>query len=221
MTSSYAIRWERALRRHPRTVVISGFWIGVVLLVTLGTKVVGANSSTAAAGSPVFSATEWAKREFPKIQAAVSGRAIPIAKFAAAVKNDPANAVRKYGVTVQGGIAPIVSVTFSGVAGTPTSGDYPLKVPGLPSGITVLIQTGPAIINTNLRDATGTITFGQFVDQIAYQNAASALNEELKRSVLSRLNVGHLTGKTLTGVGVFAYTDPHNWLITPVKLSAS
>ncbi len=80
------------------------------------------------------------------------------------------------------------------------------------------MQTGPAIMGTDLRDGTGTIQFGQFTNQIDYQNAGSALNKEMKKQVLSKLDTADLTGKTVSVVGVFQLTDPAKWLVTPVSL---
>ena len=42
------------------------------------------------------------------------------------------------------------------------------------------MQTGPAINGTDLRDAPGEIKFGQFTNQIEYQNAGAALNNAMK-----------------------------------------
>ena len=88
----------------------------------------------------------------------------------------------------------------------------------MPSTLVVRVQTGPAINGTDLRDATGTIAFGQFVNQIDYQNAGSALNKEMKKQVLSKIDTATLTGKTISVVGAFKLINPNNWLVTPVKL---
>jgi ABC-type branched-subunit amino acid transport system ATPase component len=61
------------------------------------------------------------------------------------------------------------------------------------------VQTGPAINGTDLRDATGTIEFGQFTNQIEYQDAGSAINNEMKKAVLAGLDPSALTGKTAIG----------------------
>ena len=109
---------------------------------------------------------------------------------------------------------------LTGAAGKGDLGIYDIHVPGLPDGFKVQLQTGPAINGTDLRDATGTIQFGQFTNQIEYQNAGSALNKEMKKQVLSKVDVANLAGKTVAGVGAFrAAADPMTWLVTPVKLS--
>jgi len=167
----------------------------VVLIVAIamgfGTKIVKiGEDSTGQSGA--FSPEQFGQTEFPKIQAAVEKRAVDAATLAAAVAKDQAAAVKAYGVP--GNTGPELSVKFTG--------------------------TGPAINGTDLRDATGTITFGQFVNQIEYQNAGSALNNALKKAVLSKVDTSKLTGKKITVVGVFELINPNNWLVTPVTLSA-
>ena len=91
-------------------------------------------------------------------------------------------------------------------------------MPGLPDGVGVRLQTGPAINGTDLRDATGLIQFGQFTNQIEYQNAGSALNNEMKKDALAGVDTASLGGKTIKVVGVFRLVNPKNWLVTPVRL---
>ena len=100
-------------------------------------------------------------------------------------------------------------------------GKLPPPVPaslGLPDTIAVKVQTGPAINGTSLRDATGTIQFGQFVNQIEYQNAGSALNKEMKKQILANVDTANLKGKTIQVVGAFKLINPKKWLVTPVTL---
>jgi predicted lipoprotein len=190
---------------------------GVVLLaaMALDTKVVRIGSA-ADVKPNAFSPAEFGKTEFPKIQAAVESRAVAAPTLAAAIVKDKAAAVKQYGVPA--GIGPEMSVKFTGVAGKAESGVYEVKVADVPSTLLVRVQTGPAINGTDLRDATGAITFGQFVNQIDYQNAGSALNKEMKRQVLSKIDATALTGKTISVVGVFKLINPNSWLVTPVKL---
>ncbi len=115
-------------------------------------------------------------------------------------------------------MGPEMSVKFTGVACKENSGVYEVKVPGLPDSLLIRVQTGPAINGTDLRDATGDINFGQFMNQIDYQNAGYAINTEMKKEVLAKVDTAKLTGKTISVVGVFQLTNPNGWLITPVKL---
>lgn len=190
--------------------------IGLVLVaaMALDTKVVRMGSSTDVQPG-VFSPAAFGKSEFPKVQAAVESRAVDAATLASAIASDKAAAGKQYGVKAS--LGPEIPVKFTGVAGKEDAGVYDVAVDGI-SGVAVRVQTGPAIMGTDLRDSTGTIEFGQFTNQIEYQNAGSALNKEMKKQVLSKVMTGPLTGKTVSVVGVFQLTDPNTWLVTPVKL---
>ncbi len=199
-----------------RTLLRFGVPLIVLVAMVLGTKFVSTSSSVAS-GPKKFSAAEYGKTEFPKVQAAIRKRAVPAATLAQGIAADQAAAAKKYGVDA--GTGPEMSVSFTGVATTSTSGIYTVKVAGLPAGLLVRVQTGPAINGTDLRDATGDITFGQFTNQINYQNAASALNQQMKSKVLAGVDAAHLSGKTISVVGVFQLINPTGWLVTPAELS--
>jgi len=213
VTTSTKKKLSPAARRSITTVVV----LIVAIAMGFGTKIVKiGEDSTGQSGA--FSPEQFGQTEFPKIQAAVEKRAVDAATLAAAVAKDQAAAVKAYGVP--GNTGPELSVKFTGTVGEGQSGVYHVAVDGVPASVTVRVQTGPAINGTDLRDATGTITFGQFVNQIEYQNAGSALNNALKKAVLSKVDTSKLTGKKITVVGVFELINPNNWLVTPVTLSA-
>ncbi len=163
----------------------------------------------------VFSPETFGASEFPKTQASIEERAVDAKTLAEAILANKADAGKKYGV---GAVGPVIPITFTGVAGEAKSGIYTVAADGLPEGITIRVQTGPAINGTELRDATGTIVFGQFTNQIEYQDAGSALNNEMKRQVLAGIDTKTLTGKTITVTGVFKLVNPKNWLVTPVRI---
>ena len=165
----------------------------------------------------VFSAATFGKAQFPKVQSAIEGRAVDAAVLAAALDKDQAAAETQYSVPAPAG--PEYSVKFTGKVGQQDSGVYGVAIPGVPETIHVSVQTGPAINGTDLRDATGSIKFGDFSNQIDYQNAGSALNSEMKKEVMSKIDASDLTGKTISVVGAFELSDPAEWVVTPVKLT--
>ncbi len=217
-----SVRSEAAPRRRAnprsRAAILSAGVVILIAAMALDTKVVKIGSP-ADAQPNAFSPAEFGKSEFPKVQSGVEGRAVDAATFIAAVAKDKDAAAKQYGVPTPAGIGVEISVKFTGVAGTAASGVYPVQIDGAPSTLRVRVQTGPAINGTDLRDATGSISFGQFVNQIDYQNAGSALNKEMKQLVLSKIDTAALSGKTISVVGVFTLINPNNWLVTPVELS--
>lgn len=213
MTPSIKHQGKRGMR------VVIGIVLLAILLIAMAmsTKIVKIGSG-ADTQTKEFEPEAYGK-QFPKTQAAIEKRAVDAATLAAAIAKDQDAAGKQYGIA-GGGIGPEMSVKFSGVAGKEDSGVYEVKVPGLPDSLVIRVQTGPAINGTDLRDATGDISFGQFTNQIDYQNAGYAINTEMKKQVLSKVDTAKLTGKTVDVVGVFQLINPNGWLITPVKLDA-
>ncbi|MBA8991108.1 putative lipoprotein [Curtobacterium pusillum] len=202
-------------RRVVRRIVLAAVVLVVVVAMAFSVKVVG-KGSTVGAGPAAFSASAWGKEHFPKVQRAIAKRAVPATELAPAVLADQAAAGKKYGVDA--GTGPELSTTFTGTVGAPQDGIYPVTVQGLPSDLLIRIQTGPAINGTDLRDATGTVEFGQFTNQIDYQNAGAALNDQLKKQVLSKVDTDSLQGKTVEVTGAFQLINPKGWLVTPSEL---
>lgn len=201
-----------------------GVWALVVVIVIvamgLGTKVVS-GSALAATAPKVFSASDYGKKEFPKVKALILSKANDLSVVATAIQADATNAAKSYGV-VEGTSFPVYSIKLTGVAGTvDAAGMLPITVTGMPGGIVVRVQTGPAISGTALRDATGTIHFPQFVNQIQYQDAGSALTDELKKQVLSSIKASDFAGKTVTVIGAFQLVNPASYLITPVQIGVN
>lgn len=204
-------------RITPRAQIILASSAALVLVaaMALDTRVVRIGSS-ADVPSNVFSPEKYGTSEFPKVQAGIESRATDAATLAAAVTKDQTAAETKYGIAADAGAE--FPVKFTGKVGKQDSGVYDVTVAGVPDTVHISVQTGPAITGTDLRDGTGLIAFGQFHNQIEYQNAGSALNKEMKKQVLAKIGTDDLTGKTISVVGVFQLTDPTAWVVTPVKL---
>lgn len=197
-----------------------GIWAGIVVVVlialALGTKVVPSDDPLAQGGQK-FNPETFGAEMFPSVQSGVSERAVDAPTLATAIATDPSAAAVEYGLQSSGGT--VYSTSFVGVVGEGQSGIYEVVVEGFPEDTLMRVQTGPAINGTELRDATGEFQFGQFTNQIEYQNAAAALNDELKTQVLSNVDAANLTGKTIEVTGVFTLINPASWLVTPVELS--
>ncbi|WP_156357279.1 DUF2291 domain-containing protein [Frigoribacterium sp. Leaf263] len=202
-------------RKRNRTIATVAVLAVLLVAMGLSTKVVGADSDLGA-GPEAFSAEAWGAENFPTIQEGIAERAVPADELATAILADPTAAGAEYGVDA--GTGPEISTTFTGTVGAGEAGIYPVTVEGVPSDILIRIQTGPAINGTDLRDATGTVEFGQFTNQIDYQDAASALNEQLKSTVLDGIDTTALEGRTVEVTGAFQLINPAGWLVTPSDL---
>ena len=196
--------------------IAAGLAAVLVAAIVLDTKVVpigGENDVRQAAFSP----DAYGDQEFPRVQDFVVGRAVDALKLAPEVLADKAAAAKQYGTTSSTGA--IMMVRITGIVGDGASGLVDLAADGMPPEIRVRVQTGPAINGTDLRDAPGDIAFGQFKNQIEYQNAASGINRAMKRAVLDQIDVAGLKGKTIEVVGAFRLVNPKNWMITPVGVT--
>ena len=216
VTTSVAVK-----RKGMRPLVKRLIWIGliVVLLIAMGlsTKIIQKGSSEAA-GAGQFSAAEYGRSQFPKIQSYISQHAVDATTLAAAAKADATAAGKKYGQTTDGATY-IIPVKFTGVVGTvPSDGYTPITVAGLPSDIKVGLQLGPAINGTDLRDVTGKVTLNDFENQIQFQDAGAALNDQLKKA-LAKLDPSTLKGKTIDVEGAFTLINPAQWNVTPSRIT--
>ena len=103
------------------------------------------------------------------------------------------------------------------MAGKPSDSLMPVKVKGL-KGTTVSLQVGPALNGTSLRDVVGFIDFNQFVNQVDYADAGTALNNQVKAKVLKGLDRASLKGRHVRFTGAFTYLAPTVITVTPVRL---
>lgn len=191
--------------------------IAVVAAMVLDTTIVWNDSEQAAlVATANFSPEAFGAAKFPEIQENVEARAVNATTLASEIEEDQQTAAEKYGVSA--GVGYVIPVKFSGTFGEGRSGIYNVAVEGLPEDLTVRVQTGPAVNGTDLRDATGAIEFGQFTNQIEYQDAGAAINDEMKAEVLEPIDTADLTGKTVEVTGVFKLINPNSWLVTPVRM---
>lgn len=187
----------------------------LLILMALDTKVVVIGSE-ADVREGEFASQQYGEEQFPEILAYVEDKAVAADTLASAIARDKTAAGKEYGAP--GGIGPIMPVIFTGVVGEQKAGVYTVDVSELAGNVAVRVQTGPAINGTDLRDATGKIEFGQFTNQIEYQNAGAGINNAMKAEVLADIDTGNLSGKTVEITGVFQLINPKNWLVTPVRL---
>jgi len=199
-------------KRFNRTqMALAGAAIVLLAAMALDTKVVVIGSA-ADVKEVKFEPKAFGAETFPKVQADVMARAVDATELATAIAADAKAAAAKYST---GGVFP---VKLTGVVGEGKSGIYYVTADGLPADLKIRVQTGPAINGTELRDVTGKIAFSDFTNQIEYQDAGSAINNELKAEVLAKIDNSALTGKTVSVIGAFKLVNPKGWLITPVSL---
>jgi len=203
-------------RSRRRRWFVGAVVIAVLAGMALDTTVVriGSQQDAAAEG---FSPEKFGTERFPAVKESIVSRAVDAVPLSQAVAADKAAAAKQYGVAA--GVGAVIPVKFTGVVGEGKSGIYNVAVDGLAGETKIRVQTGPAINGTDLRDATGEIKFGDFKNQIEYQNAGAGLNNAMKAAVLAGIDPAGLTGKTVSVTGAFTLVNPKNWLVTPVEIA--
>lgn len=213
MSGVSALSAHHSRRRIKRYTTTGIAVMALLIAMALDTKVIHIGSEEEQEQG--FSAATYGDKTFPDIKSSIESRAVDATLLAEALKTNQQEAVKKYGV---GDTLPVIPVRFQGQVGEGKSGMFNVNVAGFPEDVKLRLQTGPVLTGTELRDATGEIQFGDFTNQIEYQNAGSALNQTLKTTLLDKLDRDTLSGKEVEVVGVFRLLTPGNWLVTPVSL---
>ena len=203
-----------ARRVSPKSLALGAAVLLLLLAMVLDTHVVRIGSE-ADVRADVFSPEAYGAEQFPRIREQVAERAVDAPTLYEAAVADKAAAAAQYGT--EGGIAPVFPVRFSGTVGEGRTGIFDVDVDGLPDDVRVRVQTGPAVNGTELRDLPGDILFGDFKNQIEYQDAGAAINDAMKGDVLADLDRDALTGREVNVVGVFRMINPKMWLVTPTE----
>jgi predicted lipoprotein len=172
---------------------------------------------TTAGGREAFEPAEYGAKTYPKAVAALEKEAQPLPELVPAMRKDLDAAGKQFGHR-EGSSPYSFATTGEGVAGETKSGLMRVRVPGVPKSTTVSLQVGPAINGTAIRDAAGFINFNQFVNQVDFADAATALNSQVKAKVLKGIDPNSLKGKTVSFTGAFTALGPTVVTITPVKL---
>lgn len=94
-----------------------------------------------------------------------------------------------------------------------------LEVDGVELEGAVYLAAGPALNGTAIRDVTGLVRFGMFVNQLGYQDAGTKLNDKVRDNVLAQFDpITDLEGKTLRIVGAFSLFNTRNYIIMPISI---
>jgi len=172
-------------------------------------------------GREAFDAAKFGEENFaPKVVPELEQRAVELTELVPALDKDADAAGEQYGVR-QGASPYNFAVRGEGKAKEVDGNIVELDVDGVPSDVTVSLQIGPAINGSALRDASGLYDFNDFLNQVDYAGAGTALNNQVKTTVLEDLDRDALEGKTLEFLGAFTYLAPTAITITPAQLEVS
>ncbi|MFF3440930.1 DUF2291 family protein [Streptosporangium sp. NPDC002721] len=204
-------------RRVPVRWIAAALAVALLTAVGLSTQYRSAES-VAAAGPRRFDPAAYGARMYDdRVVPAVERKAVELPVLVKAMHTGMEEAGKRYGV--RHGTGPYTfAVKGTGRAGPVTSGLMHVTVPGLPPDTRVSLQVGSVINGTALRDVVGFINFGQFLNQVEYADAATALNDQMREKLLGNLDVARLEGKEISFVGAFSFLTPSVVTITPVSI---
>jgi predicted lipoprotein len=208
------------LARPSKVRIAGGVIVAVVLVLLALDTTTRSDSAPRVTGRAVFDPVAYGEKTYDaKVVPEISKRAVALDELVPALKEDADAAGEKYG-SRQGSSPYNFAVTGEGTAGKVEGNLLPVEVEGV-DGAKVNLQIGPAINGTSLRDAVGFITFNQFVNQVDYADAATALNNQVKAKVLKGIDPQALEGKKVAFTGAFTFLVPNAITVTPIKLETS
>ncbi|MGI5493749.1 DUF2291 family protein [Microtetraspora malaysiensis] len=170
---------------------------------------------------PPFSAESYAADKFPKVTAMVKEKAVDLTVLAAAVESDQGAAGKQYGQDLGTGNFAF-SVKATGTVEEVADNFILLAVRDVPKDTVVRIAAGPTLSGTPVRDATGTIKFGDFTDQTDYQSVANQFKLQMQQTVLAKLDTSSLKGKQVAVYGAWSTGGPpKSFLVQPVDIEVT
>ncbi len=149
-------------------------------------------------------------------------RALP--EVMALVRSNPDQAGRKYGYRAKEGSEPWTFVVkFEGriVAAETASRAATVSIDTNGDGaIAAVVQIGPAMRGTALRDALDFVSFNDFKNQIDYAQFGKAFNRRVAKTFLAQLPRNSLVGRSVSVLGVFTLDNAGGPpLVAPAQLS--
>jgi predicted lipoprotein len=208
----------KELSARNRRIIVGGLTAIIVLLFVFVNTTFLSDAEVAADAPKEFSLTDFAATNLPLIAADIQAKAIDIALVAEAADKDIVAAGAQYGRDL-GNKSFVFPVKTTAKVKSVDENFIILDVPGASAQDTFNIPIGLALSGNPLRDVTGKITFGDFYDQTQYQDAASALKDLVRSSIIDKLDLKNLTGKTLEIYGAWNNGPvPNTYNIQPTSI---
>jgi predicted lipoprotein len=116
---------------------------------------------------------------------------------------------RSRAVRGQGRVVDVNTRSRSGTATVVLDGD---------AHATVVLQIGPVLTGTAIRDALPALGFDRFVNQIQHADVGNELNARVERDVLQPLDRAALRGRRVRFAGMASVENDRPLNVTPVRL---
>ena len=198
---------------------LAGALVALVVLIAAiaSTKVLSVGEAAEASQAGAFEPADYAAEHFDEdIVPVITDEAVDLSTLLSDLAGGADEA--DFGHSAGTSSAYSFPVTFTGVAGTPNGSILPVTVDGVQEGTVVQVQIGPAINGTAIRDATGTVDFNDFTNQLEFQEVATELNTLVKEQVLADVDPATIAGQSITVTGAFTRVNPALVSVVPVSL---
>lgn len=146
-----------------------------------------------------------------------------LSEVAAAAHDDPDTAGEAFGKREDDGKPYSYAVTATGTVGEGEFGEIALEIEGMPDGVTAGVAIAPFGASTALRDVGLDVKYGDFENQIAYQQVAIELNALAADDAYGDARPEELVGADIAVVGAITWTsttggDVSHVTILPVSI---
>ncbi len=161
----------------------------------------------------------WSSKLVPEFDA----KAIPIQQVIAGLKEDPDGYAQKHGVR-NNDFSPMNfivkgKVKVKEVNTKSKAGKIVLDIKDVSGKKDAVIQIGPVIQKSAIRDSLSFIDFNDFVNQIEFAKVSKEIKNYIRQNVVNNITENNLVGKEIEFEGAFTYDKGGKVLITPIKIS--
>jgi len=159
-----------------------------------------------------------------KVMPYLAAKAGALPDVTALVGSNPDEAGRKYGYRAKEGSEPwtfVVNIDGRIVSAETTSRAATISVDTKGDGkIAAVVQIGPAMRGTALRDSLDFVSFNDFKNQIDYAQFGKAFNQRVAKTILAQLPRDSLVGRNVKILGAFTLeSGDRPPLVAPAQLT--
>jgi predicted lipoprotein len=203
------------------TAVIRRRLIGALALSTISLALGGADDGNNSGFDPdAMVSAIWDAKVLPYLNA----KAGPLSEVTALARSNPEEAGAKFGYRAKGGNEPwtfAVKIVGRIVSAETASRAATISIDTVGDGeVAAIVQIGPAMRGTALRDSLNFVSFNNFKNQIDYAQFGKAFNQHVARTILAQLPRDSLIGRNAEILGAFTLeAGDQPPLVTPAQLT--
>jgi predicted lipoprotein len=188
----------------------------LIVVVIWDTTFIGPEEALAR-GAAEFSAEEFAALSFPDLVELYEETAVDVAQVGAALRDDPEAGAEEFGNDLGSGRFGF-ALSATGEVSEVTEDFITIAIEDDPD-LDVRVPLTTAVNGSPIRDATGTIAFGDFRDQTQYQDVANEFRLIVLDEVIAPLDLAGADGQEIFVVGAWLQGGPPDtFVIQPVRI---